>query len=88
MERLSDPGAPGKVLDLLCRMLDLTDDQVAGRAGMSRATVNNKRNGRSEVTARDLVPLADALDVDVEIFLLSQAEAGMWLLRNRTRAFA
>lgn len=74
------PGQPGQVLDLLARMLDRTDTALHKRSGISRATVNAKRTGRSPVRLEDLQPLARAIDAPIDVLLLRPSEAARWLL--------
>lgn len=76
------PGQPGKVLDLLARMLDRTDTALHERSGISRATVNAKRTGRSPVRLEDLQPLARAVDAPVDVLLLRPSEAARWLAEH------
>lgn len=79
------PDQTGRTLDLLARMLDLTDADMHRRTGgqISRATVNAKRKGRSPVRPEDLWPLADALTVDIDVLLMPPAEAAAWLAEYR-----
>lgn len=81
-ERLAalPPDQPGRVLDLLARMLDRTDTALHKRSGISRATINAKRTGSSPVRLQDLQPLARAVDAPVDVLLLRPSEAARWLL--------
>lgn len=83
-ERLAalPPDQPGRVLDLLARMLDRTDTALHKRSGISRATINAKRTGSSPVRLQDLQPLARAVDAPVDVLLLRPSEAARWLLDN------
>ena len=74
-----DPDQPGRVLDLLGRVLGLTDAAIAKRSKMSRATINAKRNGTSPVRLQDLGPLAAALEVPVEVLISSPRDALRWI---------
>ncbi len=76
---------PGRTIDLLARMLDLTDAEVCERTGrqISRATVNAKRKRRSPVRPEDLWPLADALGTTIDVLLLAPSEAARWLVEHQ-----
>lgn len=76
-----------RVLDLIARMLDLTDDQLAERTSWSRATVNAKRFGKSSLTVGDLVRLGEALDVAPEIFMKSPGDAAREILTTKAQQF-
>lgn len=78
------PDQTGRTLDLLARMLDLTDADMHRRTGgqMSRATVNAKRKGRSPVRPEDLWPLADALGVEIDVLLLAPNRAAAWFAEH------
>lgn len=80
------PDQPGRTLDLLARMLDLTDEQLHERCGraLSRSVISHKRSGRSPVLARDLWPLADALGAEVDVLLLPPSMAAQWLVDHRS----
>ena len=75
------PDQPGRTLDLIARMLDLTDLEVCERTGrrISRATVNAKRKRRSPMRVEDLWPLADALELSIDVLLMPPAAAARWL---------
>lgn len=75
------PDQPGRTLDLIARMLDLTDAEVCERTSrrISRATINAKRKRRSPVRAEDLWPLADALGLPIDVLLMPPAGAARWM---------
>ena len=75
------------MLDLIARMLDLTDGQLAERTSWSRATVNAKRSGKSSLTVGDLVRLGEALDVAPEIFMKSPGDAAREILTTKAQQF-
>lgn len=83
LDAIADRTQPARTFDLLVRMLKLNDRKIEARSGISRQTINGKRSGSSPIRARDLWPLADALDVDVEVLLLQPVEAARWLVENR-----
>lgn len=84
------PGQAGRTLDLLARMLALTDQALHERTGreLSRTSINHKRSGRSPMRSSDLWPLADALGVDVDVLLLPPQEAAQWIITHRREVFA
>lgn len=84
---LEDEHRPGRVLDLLARMMDLTDAEIAGRSGFTRATINAKRRGKRKVRPEDIWPLSEALDVEWDYFLLCPHEAAGRLLANKSAQF-
>lgn len=88
LEALEDPDRPGRVLDLLARILDLTDERISDLSGLSRQTINRKRKGKSPVRAEDLWPLADALGVPMEMFWMAPWEAGKEVLEMRQYSYS
>ena len=83
LDAIADRTQPARTFDLLVRMLRLNDRKIEDRSGISRQTINGKRSGASPIRARDLWPLADALDVDVEVLLLPPSQAALWLVEHR-----
>lgn len=83
LDAIADRNQPARTFDLLVRMLRLNDRKIEARSGISRQTINGKRSGASPIKARDLWPLADALDVEVDVLLLSPSEAAAWLVEHR-----
>jgi transcriptional regulator with XRE-family HTH domain len=77
-------GQANRTFDLVARMRDLTDHDVYELTGhsISRASINQKRSGRSPIRAGDLWPLADALGVDIDVLLLAPSAAARWLVDN------
>ena len=72
-----------RTVDLLARMLDRTDQRLASASGISRPTINQKRTGGSPIRSTDLAPLAEALEVEVDVLLLPPTEAARWLVEHR-----
>ena len=85
LEQVRDRRQPGRTLDLLARMLGFTDTELHHRTGgaISRQTINQKRTGASPVRAADLVPLAEAVGVDVGVLLLPPSAAARWVCEHR-----
>lgn len=81
---IPDRRRPGRTVDLLARMLGLTDGEIHQRTGISRTTINNKRTGASPVRAEDLWPLSDALGVEIDVLLMSPSQAATWLVEHRS----
>lgn len=80
------PRQLSRTLDLLARMRGYNDGQLWERTGrfVGRTTLNQKRSGRTPIHPRDLWPLAEALDVDVDVLLLPPSEAARWLAEHRS----
>lgn len=83
LDAIADRTQPARTLDLLVRMLKLNDRKMEARSGISRTTLNGKRSGASPIRARDLWPLADALEVDVDVLLLPPSQAATWLVEHQ-----
>ena len=84
LDAIADRNQPARTLDLLVRMLKLNDRKMEDRSGISRQTLNGKRSGASPIRARDLWPLADALEVEVDVLLMPPSQAAAWLVQHRS----
>lgn len=71
-----DPEHFGDVLNAIASALSMTDAEVSEGSGVSRQTINAMRGGRAPIRPDKLWPLASALGIEVEVFLIDDvAEA-------------
>lgn len=59
----------GKNIKLLRKQKNMTQDELAGRLFVSRQTVSNYENGKSNPDIEMLIKIAEILDVDVNILI-------------------
>lgn len=87
-DALDDRYKPGRVLDVLCSNLRVSDVALAAQTGLTRQSIRNRRNGRVKVEFRDLWALASGIvaatplvvsDVPIGLFLRTPAEVLVWL---------
>lgn len=70
----------GEVLEILRRLRGWTITELAGRAQMSRTTINDKRAGRKAWTLADTECFAAVFDVPAAVFLMDEETFRSWRL--------
>jgi antitoxin HigA-1 len=72
------PSHPGKLVRDALRALGVTQDQLAGRIGVSRQTINSIVSGASAITADVAVRLDKALGISAGLLMRMQAARDTW----------
>jgi hypothetical protein len=68
-----------EVLDLLARVINMSDERIAVGCGMSRQTVQGRRVGTSRIRPGEVARFAAALDVPTFCFDMSISDLLHWL---------
>lgn len=75
---------PHKVLDYILSLPPRGRAKLlAERLGVSEATINSRRTGRTAMTIQDVQATAEFLDVPPELFLGDHRDAVQWIMTNR-----
>lgn len=65
-------------LDLILRLRDRSEADVAERMGVSRQAVGQRRRGETRIRGGDVLRLAEALEVPPAVFSMEPAELLRW----------
>ena len=81
-------GRASRVLDIIALIQRQPDSEIAAHVGRTRAWVQQKRTGKSDLrTLDDIARIAAALDVPEGLFVGTPMEATEWLLANKPELF-